>query len=355
MTDERLGMNEDQFEDEKGASTGSFLLLKEGANIHHVVNGFKVSSSAYIPTVTKNENTGKLNRVQRAVDVLKPKTGYYDSIIGKLINNLWEINKGHNVKGSPISVSKKGIGLVFDEGETVDADNPPRLQLVSYPISVLQNEKNKTGLYFLQKAQTIPDGEGVTKLQFGPMWALKSVIEKIIDPSLPPMRGTSYTVRFLTEDKIAQTFVGKLPLSALNADYDGYDKLYNLVFTEAERAVIDEDGSEMTKNMNSVYQPLTDTQMLEFFEKNPVDLTALNPDRTPMFPYAEEVMKKLQMYDVKLLESSSEIDENPQETTEASNDAVDEILDADKEVEQAESSPVVDESTTEVVEEEEGW
>lgn len=325
----RLGASESDYEKEKGASQGKFLKIEEGDNIHRVVKGFTVSTQVFLPTLITNE-ANELVQTVRVMDVPKPNAGFYDTLIGKIINASWAVQKKHGKDWSPINVNRRASAVVFDINEDMEDNDTgiPTLQIASYPISVVKDDRTKTGLLYLQKQETVSKP---VKLVNGPMFAWNAVITKNIDATKSSVRGTSYTVRVMTEDDIYAEFSNKLPLEALDSKWEGYDELFELVYTDAQKEALSATFEEKNNARKNTYQPLTTHEdMLKFFEEYPLDLTSEDSEGNAKFPHAEELMEAIHTMGVKMIEGKSEIEAANGQLKEGSDEESDKIDEAEE-------------------------
>jgi hypothetical protein len=251
-----------------------------GDNRYRFLYGPVKYKTVFYPSIWVDQNTKEVKSIKHAVNV--PQEG---SIFDELaaLDRTIRASMGEEKPKSVFFPATRFLYLGFNRAEPT-----PTVRIIEVKRTVME------GLIKLEDARSTKDQ---SKLRYGPIFTWDAIVKKTQDPSLPVQRGTKYGVEV---DPEVAPFMGQVPVECLRDTvgvfFGKFDK--TKVFTEKEIEAIH--TSELDLKVFS--KAMNNEEIMAEFLQYPIDLNAVTPDGTYVFPAPKDYVKKLQDAGIKFLE-----------------------------------------------------
>jgi hypothetical protein len=219
--------------------------------------------------------------------VLCPKQSIMDRL--SIVENTIKTGLGESNPQLVFKPIERWVYTAFNYEEPIRELKIIDLPFTAYKkVKELQNELTKDEKYLL----------------YGLIFMFPVIIDKEIDPNKVRRFGTSYDVKVDPESELTKRWGGKVPSSWLRLkDTEVSEKLteyWDKIFSEDE---LDAIVNSPISNVENLFTPLSDEEILARFEQYPIDIFALNQDGRPFFSQPEVFKERLSEFNIKFVET----------------------------------------------------
>jgi hypothetical protein len=310
------------------------ITLKEGENLHRVIQGPQKTRTLFYPTIVEKEEDGEtiLAHTYRALNFVETPP---------LIESLIEAENSVRTAMGQVTTGKN-----TKEKQRVEVGFRPQLRFWYLAIDVLDNTDikvkpvryPKTVKDAINDLETQKDLESPDYLLNGMFYLYNIVIKKIIDPKIKLKQfATSYKCTLYGDNP----FRGRVPVEFLKMDPgEVLEQLGGMSAVFPEKFVRPIEENEI--NLSEVLKPHTESEIKEMFQKFPVNLLGRRANTHAFyFPQSDEFKEMIESLGLPVVQLDP-TDETQKSTTTETTSGVKlkskETLEKEKETESTEET-----------------